>query len=97
MAAAGFGGSQSAAFDPHRWIARPEVEHQGGLCGETGLSRYHHMGLAKGLLQAVLGDARAKALSRAHLQIAALLQSDQLRLASDGCIPAGGRHRRNNR
>ena len=73
------------------------MEHEGSLGGETGLTRYHHMGLAEGRLKALLGHKGPKLLSGAHLQIAALLESDQLRLASGGCIPAGGRHRRNNR
>jgi hypothetical protein len=55
------------------------------------------MGLAKGLLQAQLRHASPKFLSRARLQITALLQGNQLGLTSSGCTPAGGRHRRNNR
>jgi hypothetical protein len=55
------------------------------------------MGLVKGLLEAQFCHAIAELRCGADLQITALLQSDQLRLASSGCTPAGGRHRRNNR
>jgi len=55
------------------------------------------MGLAEGLLQPQLGYAIAELRGGAHLQIAALLQGNQLNLASGGRASPGGRHRRNNR
>ena len=97
MATSCFGGPQPAALNPDRWIARAQMQHQRCLGGEAGLAGNHHMGLAEGLLQAQLRNATPKFCSGTHLQITTLLQGNQLRLASGGCIPAGCRHRRNDR